>query len=421
MDDLNTHVWDTLILEAANTYSTPFYLYSLDIIAQNIKELKEVLGSGCHLYYSVKANPNIDILKFIRSLGLGVEISSLGELQLVQMAGFSSNEIICSGPGKSDYLLDKLVSSQIRCINLESLSEIEHIQRLSKKYGNIVNVSFRLNPEKNSARTGMKMTGTSSQFGIDWSDIPRAVALVQDSPYIKLLGIQVYYGTQLLNASDIIENIDQIITFAKVIQNDFGIPIELIDFGGGFGLPYFTDQKELDLINLKDGILKIFRRNKDLLQKTYCIFESGRYLVGDSGVYVTSVIDRKKSHNRTYLICDGGSNHHANSAFLGRMITGNFPIRIIHRNETSQLRESEKVIITGPLCTPTDIIGRDIDTDICQKDDLIVIEKSGAYGLTYSPILFISHSLPKEIIIQNASFFESYGVIDVVKVVTNGI
>ena len=349
MDDLNTHVWDTLIVEAANTYSTPFYLYSLDIIAQNIKELKEVLGSGCHLYYSVKANPNIDILKFIRSLGLGVEISSLGELQLVQMAGFSSNEIICSGPGKSDYLLDKLVSSQIRCINLESLSEIEYIQRLSKKYGNIVNVSFRLNPEKNSARTGMKMTGTSSQFGIDWSDIPRAVALVQDSPYIKLLGIQVYYGTQLLNASDIIENIDQIITFAKVIQNDFGIPIELIDFGGGFGLPYFTDQKELDLINLKDGILKIFRRNKDLLQKTYCIFESGRYLVGDSGVYVTSVIDRKKSHNRTYLICDGGSNHHANSAFLGRMITGNFPIRIIHRNETSQLRESEKPVLYAHL------------------------------------------------------------------------
>ena len=402
---------ESIIIEISQKYGTPFYIYSLDSIEEKIELLTDAIGKQNHLYYSVKANPNWEILKLINAHNLGVEISSLGELELVKKIGFLKERIVFSGPSKSKSLLEVLVKEHIRCVNVESLVEIKHIQEISFENGLITDISIRINPTNNNAKTGMKMTGVSSQFGIDWSDLPNVIAEIKEWKNIRVLGIQVYFGTQILNVEDFIANANSTIQMVEYCQNVLGINVKFIDFGGGFGVPYFEGQKELDLVTMKKQFHDIINANQYIFDNVYCIFESGRYLVGESGFYVTSIVDKKMSHGKKYIICDGGSNHHAECAFLGRLVIGNFPISVINKKHKYNIIQKERINVCGALCTPTDIIARNIELDSdCDIGDLIVIEKSGAYGLTSSPLLFISHHLPNEYILKGDAYSKSQGL-----------
>ncbi|MEG0229051.1 MAG: diaminopimelate decarboxylase [Oscillospiraceae bacterium] len=389
---------DKLICNIINQFETPAYIYDLNIIDKKIDEIKNVITNVNNLYYSVKANPNIDILKHLKKHKLGVEVSSLGEIKLVQDLGYDMKDIIFSGPGKSENVLKYIIDLNIRCINVESIEEIKRIQKINDQKSIKTNIALRINPDKNTAKTGMKMTGISSQFGIDWCNIWEVIRFCLTCKNINLVGIQLYKGTQLLNANDILNNIKQAIYYVKEIKETFNI--EYIDFGGGFGIDYFSNETPLDIEVLREGLKEIIRDNSTLFNEVYSIFESGRFLVADAGIYVTKIIEKKESQNNVFLICDGGSNHHANSAFLGRIARGNFPIKAITKKQRN-IDENELVTITGPLCSPTDVIGKNISLKKCDADDLIVIEKSGAYGLTNSPLFFILHPLSKEIIIKN--------------------
>lgn len=415
-DDLDKNVKDAII-DIAKKYGTPFYIYSFDKIESKIALLKDALCGCGNLYYSAKANPNIDILKIMQQSGLGVEVSSICELELAKAAGFLPDKIVFSGPGKDDATIERLVDERIRCINVESFNEIRTIQEKSCLAGVVTNISIRLNPVNKMSNAGMKMTGVSSKFGVDLNDIQFVIGKAKEFDNVYVAGIQVYFGTQILDADKVIFNVNYTMDLVEKIEEKFDLNFEHIDFGGGFGIPYFEGQSDLDIVSMKNAMHRIANEKKSIFSNKYCIFESGRFLVGDSGFYVTSVLETKKSQDKFYIICDGGSNHHAESAFLGRIVSGNFPISIIGEGDTIDFGALNNVNVCGPLCTPTDIIARNIKLERCiEPGALVVIKQSGAYGLTNSPILFNSHKLPKEFILYDNGCKLSHGLHELLKI-----
>ncbi|MBE7056367.1 MAG: diaminopimelate decarboxylase [Ruminococcaceae bacterium] len=392
-----------LIKKAICKFKTPFYLYNEKEITNSIHTLTDTLPETAQLFYSLKANPNLKIIKLIRKQKVAVEVSSIGEIKRALKAGVKPWSIIFSGPGKQKEELQYAIKKGVFCINVESLDEIKLINKIGMERSVIVNVAIRINPNLNSSKTSIKMTGIASQFGIDEASIDETIRIAKKLKNIKIIGIQLYSGTQLLNYEDILFNTKTCIEYSRCISEKHQLDFSYINFGGGFGIPYFNGEQNLDCYRLKLGLEQLFCENNQYLKNMRCVFESGRFLIADAGVFVTKILYKKISHGKIFLVCDGGSNFHANSAFLGRRVRYNFPITVITK-ET--IEATELVTITGPLCTPTDVIAQDILLPQCNSGDYIVVEKSGAYGLTNSPVLFISHPKPVEALFINEEWKE---------------
>lgn len=407
-----------MINELSNLYGTPNYLYDLSKVEYRLNVLKDCLGDKVTIFYSIKANPNRDLIKFLDNNNTCFEVSSQGELEILCDIGIDSKKIVFSGPGKQEKEIEFAISKGVFCIDAESLEELKLINKISKQKNKVTAVAVRINPDLNTSSTGIKMTGVASQFGIEFFDIPLVLNYINTVANLSFAGIHVYYGTQILGAHDISKNVSNIFDICKVILEKYNLQIKYINFGGGFGVPYFKNENELEIDILKAQLKKIFVDKGNCFEKSIFAFESGRFLVSESGYYVIRVLYCKKSKDKTYLICDGGSNFHANSAFLGRVVRRNYPIEIIKFDGSNNYSDCEIYTITGPLCTPTDVIAQDVLLPKCQAGDLIVVKKSGAYGITNSPVLFISHEFPKEIIIKkNGESFISNSIKENLKIV----
>ena len=392
------NVNDMIIKEAVHKFETPFYLYEEKEIAAAIQLLTGTIPEAAQLFYSLKANPNPEIVRFMQRHKIAAEVSSIGEIKIALDAEIKPDNIIFSGPGKRKDELRFAVENNLFCINTESLDEIMMINKISMERNVITNVAIRVNPSLNLSKTAIKMTGIPSQFGIDDDSLDETIENAKNLKNIKVIGIQLYNGTQLLKAEDILSNAKTCIEYSKNICSKHALDFSYINFGGGFGVPYFNGEQELDCINLNINLQQLFRENYQFLRNKRCVFESGRFLTANAGVFVTQVLYKKVSHSNTFLICDGGSNFHANSAFLGRRVRNNFPVKLLMGKPDESV---EPVTVVGPLCTPTDVIAQDVILPKCVPGDCIIIEKSGAYGLTNSPLLFISHPRPREIFFGN--------------------
>lgn len=382
---------DFIIKQAYKKYSTPFYLYDKKCIIDHAEKLKCVLFKNADIFFSMKANPLIGIMKIFISMGYGIEVASKGEMVKALKAGCKNSNIIFSGPGKEKREIEYAVDNEIYCINVENLTEIQIIEAIAAQHNKIVNVGLRINPSEKS-KGKISMSG-DTQFGISIEEINTAVLQVNGCKHLNLIGFQIYMGTQILDAEEIIKNTEKIIEITYRIVNQNNLKIEYINFGGGFGVPYFTNDKILDMDKLKIGLDLLYEKHQELHNIKRIVFESGRFLLAESGCFVTQILYKKKMNNTTYLICDGGSNFHSASAFLGRFIRNNFPMHSITTSD-----ETEIVTVVGNLCTPTDVIGQNVMLNKAAEEDYIVIEKSGAYGLTYSPYGFLGHDIPKEIL-----------------------
>ena len=210
-----------------------------------------------------------------------------------------------------------------------------------------------------------------------------------------------YMGTQILEAGELLQNVENIILVAFKLADQYDIKISYLNFGGGFGVNYFKNERELNMNEVRRGLDKIYNKYSKLNNVERIIFESGRYVLAEAGFFVTKVLYTKEVEEKKYLICDGGSNFHSSAAFLGRFVRNNFPMHSI-----SKSNNTEVVTIVGNLCTPTDVIGQSVEINCATVNDYIVIEKSGAYGLTYSPHSFLCHRLPKEILYDNNECYE---------------
>ena len=384
------------IEEIAERYGTPFYLYDAGLISARAQAVRRALGT--ELAYSVKANPSLAICQLIAAEdGVGAEVASAGELALALAAGFAPRDLLFAGPGKTDDELARLVNAGILADNVESIGEIDRLAAIAEHASRRQGVSLRLNPELQLLGAQMRMGGTASQFGIDEAELGDAVARVRGHSSLVLRGIHVYTATQVFGVEPLLDHCRNILELGLRAADLAGGPLELIDFGGGFGIPYFEGGEAFDLEAFGAGfrsLLDGFRADPRLTGCRF-IFELGRYLVADAGVYVMRAIDRKQTRGKTFVVTDGGMNHHLTATGnMGQVFRKAFPLLNLSRLDGTT---EETVTVTGPLCTPLDSFG-EVQLAAPATGDLIGVLSSGAYGYSASNLGFLSHPTPAEVL-----------------------
>ncbi|PUA34645.1 type III PLP-dependent enzyme [Paenibacillus elgii] len=385
------------LIEICSKYPTPFYLYDGRSLYDNYHEIRKSLDESVEIFLSLKANNNVSLAKLFAKWGTGVEVASKGELLLALKAGFSPENIIFSGPGKLEEELELAIREEIYCIIIESLEEAKKVELISSKLGINSNIGIRVNPDCDITNARIKMAGVPRQFGIDEDDIGEVCSYIKDSSHLVFKGIHVYVGTQILNPDEIVKSMKYTIELAKHIQETTGFEITMLNLGGGFGVPYFSHEKPLDIGILMSQVNGLIYQAKQLFPNARFIVESGRYLLATSGRYIAKAIYKKKSKGEEFIVVDGGMNHHAASTFRGRTMRNNYPIKVIKKNNNTGDYKTTNIV--GPLCTPEDCIARSITLPEINVGDYICVENSGAYGLSYSPILFLGHLPPMEILV----------------------
>ena len=387
------------ISRIAQTYGTPFYLYHGGMIVDRVRRVREALG--VEVSYSVKANPNLAVCQLIAREGqAGGEVASSGELVVARAAGFAPEDIVFAGPGKTDEELKRAVEEGIFAVNVESLGEIERLAAVAERSERRIGVGLRINPAAQLMGSGMRMGGTVGQFGLDQDDLAEAVRKTLSHPHLVLMGIHIYTATQVFEVEALLEHCRNILELALEAADKAGQPLSMIDFGGGFGVPYFENMVDFDLDRFGRGFRELLKsyRSDPRLEGCRFIFELGRYLVAEAGVYVTRVVDVKQMRGKTFAVTDGGMNHHLTATGnMGQVFRKSYPLLNLSRAGGEPAEEA--VAVAGPCCTPLDMFGTNIPLVEPEVGDLIGVFYSGAYGFSASNLGFLSHPAPAEVLL----------------------
>ncbi len=382
----------TELLEAQP--DVPAYIYSRSAIKQKIDTLRQYLPSSMHLHYAIKANPMPDVVRFVQGIVEGLDVASGNELQVALDSGMDPREISFAGPGKGINELTLAVQSGIT-INLESETELKRVVTISEELGVTANVALRINPDFELKTSGMKMSGGPKQFGVDAEIAPDIIAKIK-AYQLNFKGLHIFSGSQNLKQEAIIEAQTKTFALASELADTTNSEFSKLNIGGGFGIPYFPGEKPLVLDNIGENLHTLIRQYSGQFGDTDIITELGRYIVGQAGVYISKIIDKKISRGSTFLIVNGGLHHHlAASGNFGQVIRKNFPVTIANKIGL----DTEKASVVGPLCTPLDVLGQDMELPKADIDDYVVVFNSGAYGYTSSPLNFLSHPHPIEIFV----------------------
>ncbi|MRX28010.1 pyridoxal-dependent decarboxylase, exosortase A system-associated [Kangiella sp. HZ709] len=373
---------------------TPFYIYSKEAIKTNIDRLKKYFPQ-VSLHYAIKANPMPQLVSYIANLVDGLDVASGKELNIALASDMPAEKISFAGPAKNPQELAMAIASGIT-INVESLTELERIKNIAEATNAIANIALRINPDFELKSSGMKMGGGSQQFGIDVEQLGPVFTLLED-PHLQLIGLHIFTGSQNLNPQSIISAHDNIFALVQRLHKQYGFTLEHLNIGGGLGIPYFPGDKHLELTEISDNLKKLFNEYQDITNDCEIILELGRYIVGNAGLYVCEVTDKKTSRDKTYLITNGGLHHHlAASGNFGQIIRKNYPVVVANKMDSS---DTQLVDVVGPLCTPLDILASKMELPHATIGDLIAVHQSGAYGYTASPRDFLSHSHPIELLL----------------------
>ncbi len=371
---------------AASVGQTPFYAYDRNVIKEQVDTLRDVFPEEIHLHYAIKANPMPAVVQYMATLVDGFDLASAGEMP--------TQHISFAGPGKTDKELMQAVASEI-VINMESENEMERISIIADELGLTPKVAIRVNPDFELKASGMKMSGGPKQFGVDAERVPDMLKRLAELN-LKFHGFHIFSGSQNLNADSIIDAHNKTFELAIRLAEHAPCQPELLNIGGGLGIPYFPGETKIELTPIADNLKALLPNIKKALPNAEIVMELGRFLVGESGVYVSKVIDKKISRGETYLITDGGLHHHlAASGNFGQVIRKNYPAMIGNKVEGKK----ETVNVVGSLCTPLDILANKMDLTQAEVGDLVVIFQSGAYGYTASPERFLGHPAVKEVLV----------------------
>jgi diaminopimelate decarboxylase len=396
------YIRDFSFEDIAAQYGTPFYLYDLDTIKEKIHNVRNAFGDSIEILYAVKANPNRELLRGIRMDVDGLDIASKGEMEQALFAGYEAKKLSFAGPGKNRAELSEAMKYGIGIISVESLRELNDIKTIAIEERMIANIALRINPQLLIKEFAIKMGGKATQFGIDEEDVESAISFMrQHEDSFNFLGVHIYAGTQCMSEEAIAKNIENTLEIAARLKSKHGLECSMINLGGGFGVSYYGEDKKLDLKLLAKLVKPLFANYRSSTgTNPRLIFELGRYLVADAGIYVTRVISEKKSRGEQFYILDGGMNHHlAASGNLGSMIRKNYAVR----NLSNPVAPKELCNLVGPLCTPIDLMGKGVSIESPRLGDLIGFLNSGSYGFTASPLLFLGHETPVELLIQNGN------------------
>jgi diaminopimelate decarboxylase len=383
---------DTIVAQVGRT---PFYVYSREALSKRVAELRAALPRSVRLHYAVKANPMPAVVQHLAGLTDGLDVASAREMQIALDAGASADRVSFAGPGKSPDELTRAVAANIT-LNVESELELDRLAQSAVRLRRPARVAIRVNPDFELKTSGMKMGGGPKQFGIDAENVPAVLKSLAGRPF-ELMGLHIFSGSQNLRPDAIVEAQRKSFELAVRLAEHAPVALRRLNLGGGFGIPYFPGEQRLDLGPIGANLEQLADEARTRLPGVELIIELGRYLVGEAGFYVCRVLDRKVSRGQVFLVTDGGLHHHlAASGNFGQVLRKNYPVLIGNRVR-GERREVASVV--GPLCTPLDLLADRMELAATQIDDLVVVTQSGAYGLTASPVRFLGHDEPSEILI----------------------
>ena len=372
---------------AARVGSTPFYAYDRTLLSARVAQLRSALPTGIELHYAMKANPMPAVVAHMARLVDGIDVASAGELQVALDAGANPQEISFAGPGKTDVELRQAVAAGI-LINVESFREVPVLARAAAELSLPARVAVRVNPDFELKSSGMKMGGGPKQFGVDAEEVPQLLIEISRAG-LAFEGFHLFAGSQNLRPEAIVEAQQKSFALALRLAEHAPSPVKFLNLGGGFGIPYFPGESRLDLTEIGINLANIVAEARHKLPQADIVIELGRYFVGEAGLYVCRVIDKKVSRGHTYLVTDGGLHHHLSaSGNFGQVIRKNYPVAIANRMDATNL---EPASVVGPLCTPLDLLGDKMNLPAAQPGDLVVVYQSGAYGASASPQAFLGH------------------------------
>lgn len=384
-----------LIAEAGDT---PLFVYDTDLIDARIASFRAAFGDAVSLHYAMKANPYAPLLRHMIGAVDGIDVASAGEMRMALDAGADAEHVSFAGPGKRD---DDLAAAVVAGITLHCESEGEAARTIAvaERLGKRARVAVRVNPDFEIKGSGMRMGGGAKPFGVDAARVPALVRHLLGAG-VDWRGFHIYAGSQTLDAAAIIESQAQTVALAARLADEAGAEPPLVNLGGGFGIPYFAGDVPLDVPAVSVALLETLRSRPQVLANTRFALEFGRWLVGEAGVYLTRIVDRKVSHGKTYLVTDGGLQHQlAASGNFGQVIRRNFPVAIASRRDApAGESEGEAATIVGCLCTPLDILADDIMVPYADVGDIVAVFVAGAYGLSASPQSFLSQRSAMEML-----------------------
>jgi len=374
---------------------TPFYAYDRGLLTQRVNELRAVLPSTVQLHYAMKANPMPALVAHLAGLVDGIDVASGGELKTALDAGADPQTISFAGPGKRSDELQQAVAAGV-LINLESFREVRELAEIGCRTGYQARCAVRVNPDFELKSSGMKMGGGAKQFGVDAEQVPELLGEIGRQG-LAFEGFHLFAGSQNLKPEAIVEaqtkSFDLVLRLARSAPQ----PVRFVNLGGGFGIPYFPGEQALDLAPIGAALEGIGARAARELPGAELVIELGRYLVGEAGVYVVRVVDRKLSRGQTFLVSDGGLHHHLSaSGNFGQVIRKNYPVAVGNKMAAVELQTAS---VVGPLCTPLDLLADRMPLADAEPGDLVVVFQSGAYGFSASPQAFLGHPACLEVLV----------------------
>lgn len=374
---------------------TPLFVYSRELIKQRFMQLRAAMPDRLKINYAIKANSFAPVLEYVSTLADGLDIASGGELSMVRNIGFDLSRVSFAGPGKRDEELEAAISSGVT-LNLESENEARRALAIGERLGKTPRLAIRVNPDFDLKGSGMKMGGGAKPFGVDASRVPALARMIVEAG-CDWRGLHIFTGSQALSAEAVIDMQAKVLDLADRIATEADLTLPKLNMGGGFGIPYFPGDEPLDIAAVGEALEISFSNLPDTLAEAELFIELGRYLVGEAGVYLCRVVDRKDSYGETYLVTDGGLHHQlAASGNFGTVVRRNYPVAIASRFDV----EPEEVVnVVGCLCTPLDRLADKAHLPQAEVGDLVAVFCAGAYGASASPSAFLGQGPAAEMLV----------------------
>lgn len=389
---IDGHKASDLVETAGNT---PLFVYSRALLDARVAQLREALPARIGVNFAVKANPHPDVIAHMAALVDGFDVASSGELAKLQAAEIDPARVSFAGPGKREEELEAAIAVGAT-LNCESEGEAERSLAIGQRIGKAPRIAIRVNPSFELRGSGMKMGGGAKQFGVDAERVP-ALARAIIAGGAEWRGLHIFTGSQALSAEAIIETQGNVLDLAARLAGEIGEALPKLNMGGGFGIPYFPGDEPLDLAAVGEALHAHVADLPEVLAQTQLCLELGRYLVGEAGVYLCRIVDRKVSHGVTYLVTDGGLHHQlAASGNFGTVVRRNYPVAIASRYAEPA---NEVVNVVGCLCTPLDRLADNALMPRADVGDLVAVFCAGAYGATASPAAFLGHGPAAEMLV----------------------
>jgi diaminopimelate decarboxylase len=399
-NDMNAEL-RLLLARLAREHGTPCFVYLMDAVRAKIATLRRAFGPHLGINFAMKCNPNPSLLQRLRDEVEGLDISSIGEIRSALKVGWPAERISFTGPGKRREDLREAIAHRLGAIVVESVQEASLLEELARGQHERPRILVRISPQRLPRGFGVNMSGKPTQFGIDEEDLDEALRAIRALPHLRLCGFHIFAGTQCLKPDAIVENYENFAAIFRRVAGTHDVQPEKLVFGSGLGIPYHQGDVSLDLDAIGPRVHSLLSdlKHEPCFSRAIFLLETGRFLVGEAGYYLTRVVQTKMSRGRHICVCDGGMNHHLGACgHLGMVL--HKPYRMFQIESNHSPTADTPFDLYGPLCSSIDSLGRGVVFPGLGVDDLLAIGSSGAYGPSASPLHFISHEPPKEILVE---------------------